>query len=391
MSRTLVMGIINVTPDSFSDGGQFLATGHAVAHGRTLVAQGADILDVGGESTRPGAERPGPDEELRRVVPVIRDLARLGVPISVDTMRAEVARAAVEAGATLVNDVSGGLADPAMLATVAELGVDYVCMHWRGHLTDSRVGTTYADVVGEVTSELAARRDACLAAGIATDKLILDPGFGFSKDSDHNWALLRGLSEITSLGHRVLVGVSRKRFLGDLLEERPPHERDAASAAITALVAGQGVWAVRTHTVRDHRDAVAVVERLHATASTRTRARDRGTIDLRGIRAVGHHGVFPEERVEGQVFLADVTLHLGVETRSDALTDTVDYSVVARDIAGLIAGDPVDLIETLAGRIADRCLSEPLVERVDVSVHKPDAAVGVTLSDIAVTIHRGRP
>ena len=400
--RTLVMGVINVTPDSFSDGGEYLATGDAVRRGLELLDQGADLLDVGGESTRPGAERPSVAEERRRVVPVIEALARQGARVSVDTMRAAVAETAVEAGAVMVNDVSGGLADEAMLDTVARLGVDYVCMHWRGHLTDALVGADYSDVVAEVVSELAGRRAACLAAGIPASRLILDPGFGFSKNADHNWELLQGLGSIQELGQRVLVGVSRKRFLGELLDGREPGERDAATTAITALMAQQGVWGVRTHNARDQRDAIAVVERLRRATSSDPVAsvepvsphvpslREPGCISLTGIKATGFHGVYAEEKIGGQMFLADVVMHLDLETRSDLLADTVDYSVVARDIAALIGGESVDLIETLAGRIADRCLAEASVQAVDVCVHKPDAPLGITVSDISVSLHRRR-
>lgn len=259
---TLVMGIINVTPDSFSDGGLFLGPDAAIAHARQLIAEGADLIDIGGESTRPGAQRPGVAEEMRRVLPVIEALKDAGVPISLDTMSAEVARAGVAAGASIVNDVSGGLADRQMLSTVAELGVDYVCMHWRGHLDGADSLARYDDAVPEVLAELRSRRDACLAAGISPERLILDPGFGFSKDPQHNWQLLRALAEFQQLGHRVLVGVSRKRFLGALLDGREPTGRDAASAAITFYCAERRVWAVRTHTVPAHRDAIAVARAL---------------------------------------------------------------------------------------------------------------------------------
>lgn len=264
--RTLVMGIVNVTPDSFSDGGDHFDTDAAIAHGRLLLAQGADILDVGGESTRPGAERPDEAEELRRVVPVVRALAAEGAVVSVDTMRANVARAVAEAGAAIINDVAGGLADEAMLPTVAELGLPYICMHWRGHGAVMNAAAVYDDVVAEVVGELEERVEACLGAGIERDRLILDPGFGFSKDVDHNWELMRHLDQVERMGFPLLVGVSRKRFLGDLLAEggtpRPPKERDAATAAITTLMAERGIWAVRTHEVRDQRDAVEVVARL---------------------------------------------------------------------------------------------------------------------------------
>lgn len=263
---TLVMGILNVTPDSFSDGGRWLDPAAAIDHGRRLAAAGAAIVDVGGESTRPGAVRPEAAEELARVLPVVEGLAGHGVQVSLDTMRAEVARAGVRAGASIINDVSGGLADPAMLETAAELaherGVDYVCMHWRGLLGAGETNIAYDDVVADVVDELAERRDACVAAGIPGERVILDPGIGFSKDADQNWLLLAALDRLHGLGHRLVVGVSRKRFLGTLLDGREPSGRDDASAAITYHCARAGVWAVRTHTARAHRDAIAVADRL---------------------------------------------------------------------------------------------------------------------------------
>ena len=266
--RTLVMGVLNVTPDSFSDGGRFLEPGTAVAHGRALAADGADLVDVGGESTRPGATRPAEAEELARVLPVVRDLAAAGVAVSVDTMRAGVARAAVGAGAVLVNDVSGGLADPAMLDTVAELGVPVVLMHWRGHSTVMGSLAVYDDVVTEVVDALAARVAAARSAGVAADRIVLDPGLGFAKDAEHDWALLAGLDAVTALGHPVLVGGSRKRFLGALLtnpatgEVRPSAGRDDATTALTAVLAVRGVWGVRVHAVRPSADGVRVAARL---------------------------------------------------------------------------------------------------------------------------------
>ena len=267
------MGILNVTPDSFSDGGEHLAPEAAIAHGLALLEQGADLVDVGADTPRPGAARAPVEVELERVVPVIKALAEAGAVVSVDTMRAEVATAAAEAGAVVVNDVSGGLADPAMLPTVARLGTWYVAMHWRGHSSVMQDLATYDDVVADVTAELAARRDAALDAGIAPERLILDPGLGFAKTAEHNWSLLSRLEEIEELGLPVLVGSSRKRFLGELLVDdaglRPPKERDAATIALTALLAERQIWGVRTHTVRAHRDAIAVVERLRETQRTR--------------------------------------------------------------------------------------------------------------------------
>jgi len=265
--RTVVMGVVNVTPDSFSDGGEWFTPEAAVEHGLALLAEGADLIDVGGESTRPGAARPDVAEELRRVLPVVEQLAAAGAVVSIDTMRAEVAARAIEAGAALINDVSGGRADPDMLPVVAAARLPYVCMHWRGHSVAMQRRAVYADVVSDVTSELRAQVEAALAAGIDPDRLVVDPGFGFAKTGEHNWTLLQRLEELDVLGLPVLVGVSRKAFLGALLaapdgSPRPAAQRDDASAALTALLASRGVWGVRVHTVRPHRDAVAVAERL---------------------------------------------------------------------------------------------------------------------------------
>lgn len=255
------MGVLNVTPDSFSDGGEHATVETAITYGLSLREQGADLVDVGGESTRPGASRVSAAEEAGRVVPVIAALAAAGVRCSVDTMRSSVAVAAVEAGAVLVNDVSGGLADPVMLPTVAALGVPFVAMHWRGHSADMQSRAVYADVVAEVCAELAQRVQACAAAGIA--EVIVDPGIGFAKTADHNWALLAALPRLQALGP-LLLGSSRKAFLGALLDGRPPVGRDDATTALTALAAAEGAWGVRVHDVPGSADAVRVVERLRA-------------------------------------------------------------------------------------------------------------------------------
>ncbi len=266
VGRPLVMGVVNVTPDSFSDGGAWFTPEAAVAHGRELVDRGADLLDVGGESTRPGAERPSTAEELRRVLPVVEQLSTLA-PVSVDTMRADVAAAALAAGAVLVNDVSGGLADPDMVPMVAERAVPFVAMHWRGHSRDMQQRARYDDVVADVVRELADRVEALAAAGVAPEAVVLDPGFGFAKNAEHNWQLLRRLDEVVALGHRVLVGTSRKTFLGSVgrsaTTARPPLERDVATAVTTAHVARHGVWCVRVHDVAATVDALDVVEALH--------------------------------------------------------------------------------------------------------------------------------
>jgi dihydropteroate synthase len=266
------MGVVNVTPDSFSDGGRWYDPRSAIAHGLDLAAQGADIVDVGGESTRPGAQRVSAQEELRRVIPVIAELGRSGVVVSVDTMRAAVAEAALEAGAALVNDVSGGLADPYMPRLVAQAAAPYVLMHWRGHSRDMSSRAAYVNVVKEVRAELAERIEAVTAEGVDPALIVLDPGLGFSKmpaasgPDAHNWQLLAHLRDVAHIGGQdfpVLVGASRKRFLGRLLANqdgipRPFTQGDAATLAITALAAAAGAWCVRVHEVPANADAVRV-------------------------------------------------------------------------------------------------------------------------------------
>ncbi len=265
-ARPLVMGIVNVTPDSFSDGGRWADTERAVEHGLTLLEEGADLLDVGGESTRPGATRPLVAEELDRVVPVIAELVAAGAVVSVDTMRHEVAAAALAAGAVLVNDVSGGLADPLVLDVVADARAAYVAMHWRAHSDRMQQHADYADVVAEVRDELAQRVDDAARAGVDLERLVLDPGLGFAKTADHNWELLQRLPELGELGLPLLVGSSRKSFLGTLLAApdgtpRPVDQREDAGVALTTLAVMQGVWGVRVHQVRGSRDAIRVLDR----------------------------------------------------------------------------------------------------------------------------------
>ena len=261
--RTLVMGILNLTPDSFADGGRHFKYEDAVARTKVMISEGVDIIDVGGESTRPGAERVSESEEIDRVVPIITELVELGIDVSVDTMRATTARAAIAAGAKYVNDVSGGLADKEMAKVIAaNPSIQYIAMHWRGHSKDMNSLAIYQDVVREVKTELEERVEELLKSGVNADQLILDPGIGFAKNSEHCWELLRNLDRISLLGFPLLVGVSRKRFLGELLERSNTDERDSATVAITTELARQGIWGVRTHSVRPHRDAIAVVEEL---------------------------------------------------------------------------------------------------------------------------------
>lgn len=267
LDRCLVMGVVNVTPDSFSDGGEWFEPSAAIKHGRELLAEGADLLDVGGESTRPGAVRPSPEEEIRRVIPVVETLAAEGAIISVDTMRANVAELALDAGATMINDVSGGQADPDMLPLVAERRTPYLCMHWRGHSIDMQNKAEYADVVAEVIAELGERLDVISRAGIDLNRVALDPGLGFAKNAEHNWEILRRLREFAVLERPLLIGASRKTFLGRLLadeqtgEPRPAVRRDDASVAVSALAAAAGAWCVRAHAVAPSADAVRVAKR----------------------------------------------------------------------------------------------------------------------------------
>ena len=263
--RCLVMGVVNVTPDSFSDGGKWFDPETAIAHGLDMLDSGADIIDVGGESTRPGANRVDCAEELRRVIPVVEGLAAAGATVSVDTMRSEVAAQSLAAGAHIINDVSGGRSDPDVLRVAATSGVPFVLMHWRAHSYAMQNSTDYVDVVADIVRELTDQIEVAKAAGITDRQLIIDPGLGFSKTGDQNWTVLANLDALTALGYPVLVAASRKRFLGELLSRdgglRPVGEREAATAAISTLAAAHGAWCVRVHDVLGSADAVRTVAR----------------------------------------------------------------------------------------------------------------------------------
>ena len=260
---TLVMGILNVTPDSFADGGRHFTIADALKRAEEMIAEGVDIIDVGGESTKPGAERVTEVEELERVIPVITELVKKEIAISIDTTRANVAKEAIKLGAHYVNDVSGGLADPKMYSAIAEHPqVQYIIMHWRAHSKNMQELAQYKDVIKEVKEELEARIDSAIEAGVNPEQIIIDPGLGFSKMPEHNWELLKNLDRIALLGYPILVGASRKRFLGELTGATNPDDREAASIAVTAMVAKLNVWGVRTHSVKPHRDAIATVERF---------------------------------------------------------------------------------------------------------------------------------
>ena len=248
----LVMGILNVTPDSFADGGLHFDTEIAISHGREMIEDGVDIIDIGGESTRPGADRVSAEEEQARVIPVIRELAKENAVISIDTMRASTAKLGVEAGATIVNDVSGGAADPEMFSTVARLGCKYTLMHWRGHSKDMNSKAIYSDVVAEVIEEISIQLDRALASGIKRENIILDPGIGFAKDAEHNWEILNRVDELIALGYPILIGHSRKRCLGG----ETPDDREEATVQVTQSLVGKGIWGVRVHGVKANKEVI---------------------------------------------------------------------------------------------------------------------------------------
>lgn len=257
------MGILNITPDSFADGGRYLDPSAAIERATMMIEEGVDIIDIGGESTRPGADRVDESEELARVLPVIEAVIALGATVSIDTTRASVAKRAIELGVKYVNDVSGGLADSKMYKLIANNpGIQYVIMHWRGDSKSMQDNARYLDVVKEVKEELEQRIDAAIETGVSPEQLIIDPGIGFAKLSEHNWELLRNIDRLSLLGYPILVGASRKRFLGELLGDVKPEQREAASIAITAAMARAGVWAVRTHSVRPHRDVIETISAL---------------------------------------------------------------------------------------------------------------------------------
>ncbi|WP_430592043.1 dihydropteroate synthase [Humidisolicoccus flavus] len=400
--RPEIWGILNVTPDSFSDGGRYVDAGAAIAHARRMRLQGADVIDVGGESTRPGAVRVPPAEEQARVLPVIRELSAEGFTVSIDTYNASTARAASLAGASIVNDVSGATLDSEMAATIAELGTRYVLTHARG--ADVTKNTRYADVVSDVAAEIELQRDRLIQAGVHRQQLILDPGLGFSKDGSDNWALLAGIPRLKSLGSPVLIGASRKRFLGALLPADAPMEaRDAGSAAVALLAAQAGADAVRVHDVVQTSRVLDVFSQFSlvptnpaddaasVTASGRSIAAN-DMITLTGLEAFAHHGVFEHEREHGQRFVVDVVVWLDASRAgaSDDLAATVHYGLLAEDVVAAVESSPVDLIETVAERIAAVVLRYEAAQRTRVVLHKPSAPISVPFADVSITIERSK-
>ena len=390
----LILGVLNTTPDSFSDGGEYLDPERAVARARELVANGADVIDVGGESTRPGATPVPRADELARVIPVIRELTAAGIVVSIDTIHAETAEAAVAAGASYINDVSGGLNDADMLKVAARAaassGTRLILGHWRGIPDPANERSVYGDVVREVRDELAQRASEAIAAGVAAELIVLDPGLGFDKTGEQCWELLRRLGELQDLGYPVLVGASRKRMLGEVLSELPsapvgPAGRDGATAVVSALLARAGAWGVRVHDVASTAAAIAVERAWSGPAIG-------DSITLTGLEVYAHHGVFDFERDAGQRFFIDATLHvdLSAAAAGDDLASTVHYGEFADAVVAAVAADPVDLIETVAERVAQLALGYPGVNRARVTVHKPDAPIQAPFADVAVTVDRVR-
>ena len=411
-----IMGILNVTPDSFAESSALVdAHGQiqleeSVARAQEMVAAGATIIDVGGESTRPGAQRIAIDEELARVLPIVRTLVDEGMVVSVDTTRAAVAEQALALGASLINDVSGGTADEQMLSLIAQSASPYVLMHGRGSSAQMYARALYDDVVQEVCVELAVRVDAAVAAGVSPEQIIIDPGLGFAKLPEHNWALLAGMKTLVSLGLPVLIGASRKRFLGELLANpdgapRAEPLRDVATAAISFAAAEAGVWGLRVHDVSSTADAVAVADalrsrrRMDPAEATSTplfggaslSAHD--TISVTGIVSFGYHGVFDFERRDGQTFSADVRVALSTNSqaaRTDDIADALNYAELGERVKAHLHGEPVNLIETLAENIAQDVLCRFDCAGVEVTVHKPQAPLAHPFSDVACSITRWR-
>ena len=398
------MGVLNVTPDSFSDGPAYFEAPAAIRRGLEMAEEGADIIDVGGESTRPGAEEVPEAEELRRVIPVVRALAReVDVPISIDTRKAAVARAAVEAGAQMVNDVSGLRFDPQMARVVARLEVPVVVMHMRGTPATMSQLTEYRDVVVDSAKELRAQLERALEAGVLPENVVVDPGIGFAKTAEQNLELLRRLSEWRRWfqPYPLLVGTSRKSFIGKALGGLPVTERLEGTAATVALAVAAGADMVRVHDVQAMRRVAQMADalvrgpdgRMLAMLRSQTGAAGASglTLTLQGMSFSACHGVHPEEKRRAQPFLVDVTLDLRGMPEDDRLQATVDYGQVYRWVQEVVEGPPVDLIETLAERIARRIADQAgaMLERVRVTVHKPAAPLPGPAGDVAAQVELG--
>lgn len=412
-----VMGVLNVTPDSFSDGGKYVAVETAVRRGEQLMHQGATFVDVGGESTRPGSEEPvSEEEEAARVLPVIRALDERGILVSVDTIHASTAEAAVEAGAAFINDVSGGTHDPRMFEVAAAAsrarGTKFIIGHWRGIPDLGHNRSEYGDVVVEVRDALAALAAQAIRAGVDPAHVIIDPGLGFDKTDAQCWQLLTRLPDLAATGYPVLVGASRKRMLGEMLGGLPgavtahidaceTHERDLATSVVSAFAARAGAWGVRVHDVAGTAQALAVEAAWSAAGRTapseqapaHAQTAQQGDLDritLTGLEVFAHHGVFDFERENGQKFLidAEISVNLHSAAAGDALGQTVHYGELADAIVEAVKRDPVDLIETVAERVAAVALGFPGVREARITVNKPDAPIEHPFENVSVTVVR---
>ena len=410
MASIEVMGVLNVTPDSFSDGGKYVDVDTAVRRGEQLITQGATFVDVGGESTRPGAEPVSEAEEAARVLPVIRALVAKGIPVSVDTIHAATAEAAADAGAAYINDVSGGTHDPRMFEVAARAsqghGTRFIIGHWRGIPDLAHHRSAYTNVVTEVRDALSSLAAQAIRAGVDPAHVIIDPGLGFDKTDAQCWQLLARLPELAATGFPVLVGASRKRMLGEMLGGLPgavtahidaceTHERDLSTSVVSAFAARAGAWGVRVHDVAGTTQALAVEAAWSAAASSagtpiaqHDRQGDR--ITLTGLEVFAHHGVFDFERENGQRFVidAEVSVNLRAAAAGDELGETVHYGELADAIVDAVKRDPVDLIETVAERVAAVALGFPGVREARITVNKPDAPIAHPFENVSVTVVR---
>lgn len=394
--RTQVMGILNVTPDSFSDGGRYTDLDAAVSKGAEMAAAGADVIDVGGESTRPGAEPVSEADERKRVVPVIEALVReVSVPISVDTAKSGVARAAIDAGAVIVNDVTALRGDRHMTELVAETGAGVVLMHMLGDPRTMQKDPRYGDVVADVAAALAAWAKGAEASGVERERIAIDPGIGFGKNLEHNLLLLKNIPLLTALGYPVLVGPSRKSFIHSALG-LPLGERLEATVAAVAWSVAQGAQLVRVHDVTEMVRAVRMTEAIReAGASFEDEfvpPPGRDQVIIRGLTVFGYHGIHAHEKEEGQDFVIDVEAHMDLRPagRSDDLDETLDYSDLARRATSIVASERYNLIEALAERLASEVLEDPRVARTVVRVSKPTALADRKVDTVLVQIERVR-
>lgn len=403
---TEIIGILNITPDSFSDGGKYMQFAAALAQAEAMLSAGATIIDIGGESTRPGSVRVTPEIEQQRIMPLVTELIKRGVTVSVDTINAATAAAVLDAGVHIINDVSGGLHDPEMYHTVAAAGAKYMLGHWRGFPDPAHKRSVYADVTGEVGKQLQQLANRAIAAGIKHENIILDPGMGFDKTAQQGWQILAELQQLIALGYPVMIGLSRKRMVNEALQqagiintaniglESTMAIRDMGSAAGAVLASQAGVWGVRVHDVASTAAALAVQRAYHEVAKhTVQKSLSQQTADkitLQGIEVYAHHGVFESERAAGQLFYidAELTLSFSAAAAKDNIAATVDYGAVAAALHRAAAADPLNLLESLAERLAATALEFKGVSAVTITVHKPEAPITVPFSDVSFTVTR---